>query len=189
LPRISRPVAIGEGRIARDNGHFREPRQVGRQVLGDAVCEILLFAVVAQIDEGQDHYRQARCSGRGSDRHFLPERTLALPGARNYLDGGLVISTRDRGHPSLAHTLKPPLAHLSSERQVITRPSKREIRSQAELPCQRLCRSFCFPLHRRRGDKQSMRQSVLRGFVHRVKHPLDAFGITPGGKMSERRGE
>ena len=71
LLRVSGPVAIGERGIAGDHGHIREPRQIRRDVLGDAVCEVLLFAVVAQIDEGQDHDRQAWSGRPGTDRGLL----------------------------------------------------------------------------------------------------------------------
>ena len=54
---------ISNRRVARNDEHIREPRQIGRQILGDAVGEILLLAVVAQITKGQHHDRQAWQSG------------------------------------------------------------------------------------------------------------------------------
>jgi hypothetical protein len=96
LPCISRSVPISERGIARDHGHLREPRQVGRQVLGDSVGKILLLAVVAQIDEGQDHDRQARRNGRGGIHSPLLHRSLAGPAAHTNLAGELVAATGDR---------------------------------------------------------------------------------------------
>ena len=114
---------------------------------------------------------------------------VAAPALPENLRCEFVTSARDRGHPRLAQTLKPPLAHLSTKRQVIADPSKREIRSQAQPGAQRLCRRFSFPLHRCRRDEQGMRRRVLRGLSDRGARPLDAFRIAAGGKMSERHGE
>jgi len=94
LLRVSRPVPIGECGIARDHQHIREPRQIGRQVFGDPVGKILLFAVVAQIDEGQDHDRQAWRSGRGGGN--LPLYTALGAGA--HVSGELIASTSDRAN-------------------------------------------------------------------------------------------
>jgi hypothetical protein len=60
LLRIDRFVPIGERGIARDHETMRDPRQIGRQILGDPVCEVLLLPVVAQIDKGQHDDRQTR---------------------------------------------------------------------------------------------------------------------------------
>jgi hypothetical protein len=57
--RINRLVSIGEGGIPRDHEHIRDPRQIGRQILGDAIREILLLRIVAQISERQHDNRQA----------------------------------------------------------------------------------------------------------------------------------
>src|SRR5271170_8305735 len=57
---IGRLCPVGERGIARDHEHVRESREVGRQILGDPVREILLLWIVAQIGERQYHYRQAR---------------------------------------------------------------------------------------------------------------------------------
>jgi len=53
---VHRLVPIGECGVARDDEHVRNPRQIGRQILGDAVGEVALFRVVAQIGEGQHDY-------------------------------------------------------------------------------------------------------------------------------------
>ena len=45
--RVDRPIPVGKGGIARDHEHVQDPRQIGRQIPGDPVCEILLFGVVA----------------------------------------------------------------------------------------------------------------------------------------------
>jgi len=49
LLRVDRLIPVGERGIARDHEHIREPRQVGRQVLGDPVSKILLLWIIAQI--------------------------------------------------------------------------------------------------------------------------------------------
>src|SRR6516162_2934767 len=93
---IRGPVPIGKRGIARDDRVTHEPRQIGRQILGDAVCKILLFAVVAQIDEGQDHDRQAWWGGRSRIRNLLLASTLPAPAARADLGRELVSATGDR---------------------------------------------------------------------------------------------
>jgi len=59
LPRVDRLVPIGEGGVARDHEHVREPRQISRQILSDSVCEIPLVPVVAEIGKRQHNDRQA----------------------------------------------------------------------------------------------------------------------------------
>src|SRR6516164_5082388 len=93
---VSRPVPIGERGIARDHEHVCEPRQIGRQILGNAVGKILLFAVVAQIDERQDHNRQTWSSGWSGTRNLLIYWTLAPSAAPANLARELVASTSDR---------------------------------------------------------------------------------------------
>ena len=51
---------VGECGIARDHEHVGDPRQIGRQILGDPVGKILLPRVVAVIGERQHDDRQAR---------------------------------------------------------------------------------------------------------------------------------
>src|SRR5438445_230921 len=48
LLRVDRLVPIGERGIARDHEATRDPRQIGRQILGDSVREILLVGVVVE---------------------------------------------------------------------------------------------------------------------------------------------
>ena len=50
------PLAlIGERSIARDHQHTRDARQIGGQILGNPVREILLLRIFAEISKGQDH--------------------------------------------------------------------------------------------------------------------------------------
>ena len=86
LLRVDRLVLIGERGIARDHEHIRDPRQIGRQILGDPVGEILLIRVVAEIGEGQHDDRQARRqrrrrTWRGGDA--LDAGRSATPSGRN----------------------------------------------------------------------------------------------------------
>jgi len=60
LLRIDRLVLVGEGAIARDYEHASDPRQIGRQILGDAVGKVLLVGVFAEIGKRQHDNRQAR---------------------------------------------------------------------------------------------------------------------------------
>src|SRR6266404_8807841 len=54
LPRVERPVPIGERGMTRNHQHVGEPRQIGRQILGDPVSKKLLALIAAKIFEGQD---------------------------------------------------------------------------------------------------------------------------------------
>src|SRR5258708_18789782 len=64
LPGIARLVAIGEGGIARDHAGPGQPREVRRKALGDAVDEIILRLVAAEIGERQHDDRPTRCGPR-----------------------------------------------------------------------------------------------------------------------------
>ena len=55
LLRLDRFIPVGERGIPRDHEHVRDPRQIGRQILGDPVREILLLPVFTQISEGHHH--------------------------------------------------------------------------------------------------------------------------------------
>jgi len=57
---VDRLVPIGERGVARNHQHARNPRQLGRHILGDAIGKILLIGVVAEIGERQYDDRQAR---------------------------------------------------------------------------------------------------------------------------------
>ena len=72
---VDRLALVGERGIARNHEAARDPRQIGRQILGDAVGKILLLGVVAQIVEGQHHDRQARrCRWRRRSRYLFERR-------------------------------------------------------------------------------------------------------------------
>jgi hypothetical protein len=49
-----------ESGAARNHEHVRDPRQIGRDILGKGIGEMLLIGVVAEIDERQHDDRQAR---------------------------------------------------------------------------------------------------------------------------------
>ena len=49
---VDRPVPVGKGGIARDHEQVGDPRQIGRQIPGDRIGEILLLGIVAEIDKG-----------------------------------------------------------------------------------------------------------------------------------------
>src|SRR5215470_17025692 len=51
LPDIDRLALVLEGRIARDNHELRKPRQLGRNVLGNTVAEIVLLRIAAEVSE------------------------------------------------------------------------------------------------------------------------------------------
>jgi hypothetical protein len=54
---LGRLLAVAERGIARNYKHVRDPRQIGRQIFGDSVGEILLVRVAVQVGEGQHHNR------------------------------------------------------------------------------------------------------------------------------------
>ena len=51
---IDGPALVGEGRAPADDERARDAREVGGQALGDAVDEILLLGIAADVGEGQD---------------------------------------------------------------------------------------------------------------------------------------
>ena len=59
-PHIDALVLVREGGIACDDERARYPRKVGRQALGDAVDEIALLGIGADVGEGQHDEGQAR---------------------------------------------------------------------------------------------------------------------------------
>ena len=75
---VDRLALVGEGGVARDDERVGDPRQVGRQALGDAVDEMLLLRAAAEIGEGQDHDREARRAG--PFRRRLERNRLRLGG-------------------------------------------------------------------------------------------------------------
>src|SRR6266446_10450476 len=68
LLRVNRFIPISERSVARDHEQVRDPRQIGRQILDDAVGEVLLHAVVAEIGKRKDDNRY------GSNRGYFSER-------------------------------------------------------------------------------------------------------------------
>src|SRR5271165_2013362 len=60
---LGRLVAVAERGIAGNYKHVSDPRQIGRQVLGDRVGEILLVRVAVQVGERQHDDRHPRCAG------------------------------------------------------------------------------------------------------------------------------
>ena len=52
--RVDGPVTVGQRGVARDHEHALEPREIGRQILGNAIDKIrMLLWIVADIDERQ----------------------------------------------------------------------------------------------------------------------------------------
>ena len=54
LLRVDRLALVDERRVARDHEQLAEARQLGQNVLGDAVSEEFLLGFAAHVDEGQD---------------------------------------------------------------------------------------------------------------------------------------
>jgi len=57
LPDINRLALVLEGGIARDDHELGEPRQLRCNVLSNAVAEIVLLRVAAEVGEGQHRDR------------------------------------------------------------------------------------------------------------------------------------
>jgi hypothetical protein len=56
---------VGERSIARDHETVADARQVGGEVFGDSVGEIILGGIAGEVGEGQDHDREMLGLGRG----------------------------------------------------------------------------------------------------------------------------
>src|ERR1700722_15465687 len=54
---------VGEGGVARDDEGSSDAGEIGRQALGDAVNEIFLLGIAADIGERQDDDRKTRRGG------------------------------------------------------------------------------------------------------------------------------
>ena len=52
-----RLVSVSERSMARYNETVRNPRQIGRQILSNPICKILLIGILAEIGKGQHNDR------------------------------------------------------------------------------------------------------------------------------------
>jgi hypothetical protein len=55
LLRINGLTLVAKGSVARDHETVGDPRQIGRQIIGNAVDEIFLLRVIRQVRERQNH--------------------------------------------------------------------------------------------------------------------------------------
>ena len=66
LGHVDRLALEGEGGVAGDDGERGRLRQVGDDVLGDAVAEVFLLRIAAHVGEGQHGDRELWCWGRSA---------------------------------------------------------------------------------------------------------------------------
>lgn len=92
---VDRPPLVDESRIPGDHEQPRETRQVGDQVLGDAVAEVLLLRIVAEVGEGKHRDHRPAVSGPG--RASLPR--LREPYARCNGNRQRQCQTQGHGRP------------------------------------------------------------------------------------------
>jgi hypothetical protein len=67
LPRVGYFALVGKGGAAGDDKASRNPRQIGRQVVGNAVREVFLLRIAAEVGKRHHDDRQARRRTRGAD--------------------------------------------------------------------------------------------------------------------------
>src|ERR1700730_13752049 len=67
---------VGKGCVAGDHEAPRNPRQIGRQIIGNAVREILLVRVVRKVREGKDNDRQRRYAEVRNSEAWLRDSLL-----------------------------------------------------------------------------------------------------------------
>ena len=83
---VDRLALEGKGRVARDDETVADAREIGRQVLGYAVGEIVLGRVAGEIGEGQHDEGKMRGLGRRrrgrGDRRWRYDGAVRVP-ARN----------------------------------------------------------------------------------------------------------
>jgi hypothetical protein len=102
-------VLEGEGRVAPDHEAVADARQVGGEVLGDAVGEIVLGGITGKVLERQDDNREARRPGffrRGGDRE---RRSTGFPRIEAHRPGDVL----QRMLAEIDEVLLRPVAHLS----------------------------------------------------------------------------
>ncbi len=75
IGKVGSLALVGKGLVAGDDEQRRDLGEIGGEILGDAVGEILLLGIAADVVEGQDHQRTAS-NGGGPDR------------GRRFADGG-----------------------------------------------------------------------------------------------------
>jgi len=78
LLHVSRLALVSEGGVARDHEAAGNAREVGGQLVGEHVGEIILSGIAGEIGEGQHHDREAR--GRGWPGPFRDEDIPAASG-------------------------------------------------------------------------------------------------------------
>src|SRR5262245_32304616 len=59
LSHIDRLALVGHGYASRDDEGVANARQIGREAVGDRVCEMIFRVATAEIDERQHHEREA----------------------------------------------------------------------------------------------------------------------------------
>src|SRR5271167_1193249 len=88
LLRVDWLVPIRQRGISRDNEHVREPREIGREIVGDPVREVLLLPVVAEVCKGQDDDRKPWCNGRRDELGRVLLLTYLADEANPFADDG-----------------------------------------------------------------------------------------------------
>ena len=82
LPGVDVLALEAEGGIAGDHEAIVDARQIGRQILRDAVREIILARVVREIGEGEDNDREPRGLGRHRRNGRWAVRNEEIPAGR-----------------------------------------------------------------------------------------------------------
>src|SRR6516165_3114026 len=91
---IDWPVPVCESTIPRDHKHVRDPRQIGRQIVGEAVRKVLLVRIVAQVGKGQHDDRQGR-RGMGADHGNPCRADSTIPRLPRHYRGKTVTAPGD----------------------------------------------------------------------------------------------
>ena len=82
LLEIHRLALVGEDGIAAEHEQTRDLRQIGDDVLGDAVAEELLLGIVAHVGEGQDRHRRLVGARRGTPPAETAAPVQPMPASR-----------------------------------------------------------------------------------------------------------
>ena len=165
---VDRLALEGKGRVARDHETVADAREIGRQVLGYAVGEIVLGRVAGEIGEGQ--HDEGKTRGLGRRRRGRGDRRWRY----------------DRGGAGSGEKI-PSASHNCDERDD-PRSQRQERRARFRLGQLRVRLRLC-PKPRLGGDADLQRKDPDRPFdvLERLLAKIDKLRLNPAARVFASR--